>query len=455
MRSKYPQPETQGNAPNAPNRDLNALPNDPRVDAIVNKYVHSLAGYLPNKEDRSRFPGGAVMVREDDKIVHVGCYGYANLEAKQKITPTTLFDLGSMSKQFTALAILRLVADRKLQLTDSISKFFPGFPRYADKITVEDLIHHTAGLPDYGDLHVAAREIEEGWHEAAMAKRDRWYPQMAPRIKREIANKDVLQWIASQKLLPREPDTKFEYSNSGYVVLAELVEVASKMPFAAFLKKHIFDELGMERTFVFDENSSFAKDAPEVVNHARCYNRVDGGFIPVGYTPLNFIYGDGNIHSNIVDLATWDQQLHQLDYATICATHNADKMAAQNLRERLWNPVHVKNRGRVDYGAGWNLLQSKYEEVDKTGKRATKKYESRAEYHRGKWLGWRGYIARASRWEVPEEGKNIDPATFKSLGIVVLSNTKLFNTCGQAQEISRLYWGKLKKDNIMNRFNCG
>jgi CubicO group peptidase (beta-lactamase class C family) len=456
MTLNRPQSNTPKNVSQAPKPDLSALPNDPRVDAIVNSYVHALAAYQKNKEEHSRFPGGAVMVRENDKIVHIGCYGYANLETKQKITPTTIFELGSMSKQFTALAILRLIHDGKLNEDDLICNFFPEFPRYADKMTVGDLIHHVGGLPDYSAIHVAARHLEEDWYETAMVTRDNWYPQMAPRIKKEITNKDVLQWIASQKLLPRDPDTKFEYSNSGYVVLAELVEVVSKMRYADFLKKYIFGELGMDRTFVFDEQFSVASDAPEVVNHARCYNPVAGlGFIPVGYTPLNFIYGDGNIHSNILDLATWELQLHQLDYATICATHNPNLKAANTLRERLWNPVQVKGGGLVKYGAGWNLLHSKDEyDVDKSSKRDIRKYESRAEYHRGKWLGWRAYIARSQRWEIPGAGKNIDPATFKSLGIVVISNHNRFKTCLKAQEISKLYWGELKQGNIMNRFDC-
>ena len=114
----------------------------------------------------------------------------------------------------------------------------------------------------------------------------------------------------------------------------------------------------------------------------------------------------------------------------------------------------------MNYGAGWNLLKNKYEEeVNVKGRRVTRKYESRAEFHRGEWLGWRGYFARASRWPIPEAGKNVAPSTVESLGIVVLSNAdfggKHFTTCRIAQDISQFYWGKWKKDNIMNNFNCG
>ncbi len=126
-----------------------------------------------------------------------------------------------------------------------------------------------------------------------------------------------------------------------------------------------------------------------------------------------------------------------------------------NFRDLLWSPVRLKNRKRVNYGAGWNLLSNKYEdEVEENGKLVTKNFESRAEYHRGVWLGWRSYIARANRWVVPEGNAEIDPNSWESLGIVVLSNNGQFNACRIAQHISRIYWGDLKKDNIMNRFSC-
>ncbi len=169
-------------------------------------------------------------------------------------------------------------------------------------------------------------------------------------------------------------------------------------------------------------------------------------FVPVGYTPLNFIVGDGNVHSTIRDLAKWEKFLHSLDYN-------------QPARELLWSPVLIKNRKQVKYGAGWRLLRDKYEDQVKVrGKLVTRKHEYRAEYHRGEWLGWRSFIGRASKWIVPEGGKSIDAKRGESLGIIVLSNAdfgdKQFTTCRIAQEISKEYLGKWKKDNIMSKFNC-
>jgi hypothetical protein len=131
-----------------------------------------------------------------------------------------------------------------------------------------------------------------------------------------------------------------------------------------------------------------------------------------------------------------------------------------NFREIMWTPVLIKRGKQVNYGAGWNLRSDKYKKTAE-GKHGpvTTVYETRAEYHRGEWLGWRSYFARGSRWPVPKPGKSVDPKKLESLGIVVLSNAdfgdKQFTTCRIAQNISRLYWGRWKKDNIMNNFNCG
>lgn len=422
----------------------NALPNDPRIDEIVTDYLDKLYDAPP--EGRDRVPGVAVAVRWNQTIVHLGCYGYANLETGGKITPDTVFDLGSLSKQFTAAAVYNLVIHNQLDLNDPLSKFFKEFPRWAESITVQNLLHHTSALPEYVDIYEKVRPAKKGFYQKALKKPDDWYPTMPNRKRKEITNQDVVEWLATRKRLPA-PDTEYAYSNSGYVVLAELVARVAKMPFAGYVMETVifgFDE-GMKNTYVFDEVYGLAPDDPETVHHARCYNHVKGRFIPVGYTPLNFITGDGNVHSTIRDLAKWEKFLHTLDF----------NLPARDL---LWSPVLIKNRKRVNYGAGWNLHRDKYEkEVKVNGRRVTRKYESRAEYHRGVWLGWRSYIARASRWVIPDASKSVDPNTKESLGIIVLSNAAFddeqFTTCRIAQKISEVYWGK--RDNIMEHFNCG
>ncbi|MGH9873471.1 MAG: serine hydrolase domain-containing protein [Pyrinomonadaceae bacterium] len=428
--------------------DRRNLPVDPRIQKAVNPYYYALSGY--RKQTSGLSPGAAVMVRNNDEVVHVGCYGYANLETGQKITASTLFDLGSMSKQFTAFAALWLLDEVELQ--KPISYFFSSFPRYADEISVSDLIHHLSGLPDYLALHGASRRFAADWYEEALRKPDLWYPQMENRRAREFTNKDVVRWIASQKLLPPKAGSEFEYSNSGYVVLAELVERKTGKRLADTLKTMIFAPLGMKDTYLFDEARAFPKNAPQLVNHARCYNRVRGeGFVPVGYTRLNYIYGDGNVHSTIMDLMKWEVALHRLDYHTMCSSPEAGYGDLKRIRDLMWTPVKSGNK-RVNYGAGWNLLLER-KKLKEKGRKVPRTHESTAEFHRGEWLAWRSYIARATRGIVRKD-ESIDPKTWQTLGIVVITNNKQFNACAVLQKISQIYWGKFKKDNIMNQFNC-
>jgi CubicO group peptidase (beta-lactamase class C family) len=442
--------------------DLNALPNNHRIDEVMEAYLKRLRGRLPRAKRKSgRLPGAAVMVRRGHNLIHLKGYGCANLETGKEISPETVFDLGSLSKQFTAFAALSVFTSDELELP--ISHFFRGFPRYADKIKIRHLIHHTSALPDYIDLHVAARRVREDWYDKVMIRSDDWYPQMSRRKKQqELTNKDVLHMVASQKLLPRDPDVDFEYSNTGYVLLAELVRRATGKRLASVLKDKVFSLVGMNNTYVFDETASFCKRSPELVNHAKCYNHVkDKGYVSVGYSPLNFVYGDGNIHTTIVDMAKWDAHLTLLDYMTICKSEVGGEKHAIDARSMLWSPVELKHNKRVEYGAGWNLIRNKYKgEVRENGKFVTKTIASRAEYHRGEWLGWRSYIARAQRWVKPEPGEHVNPAYWESMGIVVLTNNTVpathseFYACALAQQIARLCWGDFKKDNVMKRVNC-
>jgi len=442
--------------------DLNALPNDERIDALMQKYLVRLRLALPkHRRESGRVPGAAVVVRKGHELVHVKGYGCANLETGEKITPETVFDLGSLSKQFTAFAALSIFAASELETP--ISKYLRGFPRYADKITIKQLIHHTAALPDYLDLHVAARRAAEDWYAKVMRRRDHWYPQMSRRKKaKELTNRDVLKLVASQRLLPRDPDIDFEYSNTGYVLLAEIVRRATKQRLSQVLKEKVFSVLGMDNTYVFDETSKFRKQAPEVLHHAKCYNAVkDKGFVPVGYSPMNFTYGDGNIHSTIGDMAKWDAHLTRLDHMTISQAHSEDQKPEVDGRSILWLPATLPHQKQTEYGAGWNLLRNRYKDnVKENGRKVMRRFESRGEYHRGVWLAWRSYVARAQKWMLPAKGEQVDPKTWESIGIVVLANNTVpaphqeFYPCALAKEIAQLYWGHFKEDNIINCVNC-
>lgn len=435
---------------------------DERVDALMQTYLRRLRLSLPKQRRATgRVPGAAVMIRKGNETIHLKGYGSANLETGEQITPETIFDLGSVSKQFTAYAAL--IVFSATELDTPISKFFRGFPRYADKITIKHLIHHTSALPDYIDLHVAARHSAEDWYSRVMRRRDHWYPQMSRRRKaKEVTNREVLRLVALQRLLPRAADVDFEYSNTGYVLLAEILRKATKQHFSDFLKENVFAVLGMDSTYVFDERSMFRKNAPEVLHHAKCYNVIkDKGFVPVGYSLMNFVYGDGNIHSTIKDMAKWDRHLTRLDRRTILKSHSKGRKEQVNARSIMWEPAKLLHQKQAEYGAGWHLLRNKYKDnVKENGRSVTRNFASRAEYHRGVWLGWQNYIARAQKWMLPTEGKDVNPETWQSMGVVVLTNNTApaahqeFYPCALAKQIAQLYWGHFTEDNIINGVNC-
>src|SRR5262245_33092806 len=218
-------------------------------------------------------PGAAVLVIHNGKILHEKGYGLANIATKTPITSTTTFDLASCSKQFTAMAIMMLAERGELSYDDPLTKFFPEFPAYASKITVRHLLNHTSGLPDYMGVF---RKGPAG-------------------ISAEPSSREALTMLTRIQEPLFAPGAKWEYSNSGYVVLAQIVEKASGMTFPAFLKQNVFDPLGMSTTVVSDQIKAPA------VNRAISYAPAGGGFRDADYTPLNRIYGDGNVNTSLED----------------------------------------------------------------------------------------------------------------------------------------------------------
>jgi D-alanyl-D-alanine carboxypeptidase len=162
---------------------------------------------------KSDTPGAAMSVIKDGKVLLKKGYGLANLESKKPITPDTVFLLASVTKQFTAMAIMMLAERGKLKYEDALTKFFPEFRRHAEKVTVRHLLTHTAGFPEYDDLWVKNGTVDSDWPRSAKTKPSTFEP----------TSKDVMKLMAQQQL-EFTPGEKWEYSNSGYVILAQIVE---------------------------------------------------------------------------------------------------------------------------------------------------------------------------------------------------------------------------------------
>ncbi|HEV3223561.1 MAG TPA: serine hydrolase domain-containing protein [Puia sp.] len=251
---------------------------------------------------------GTILVAEKGNIIYDTAFGFGNFITKEPLNDSSSFYLASVSKQFTAMAIMILKEQSKLSYDDTLTKYFPEFPAYANKITIRHLLTHTSGLVDYIRI-------------------DNLY-------KPDLNNEEVLKVLSTQKKLNFYPGDRFSYSNSGYVMLAMIVERVSGKPFNVFMKEFIFDPLGMKNTLVFD------KSKPVIKNRAFGFNK-NGNLDD--YEILTA--GDGGIYSTTHDLFLWDQSLYHnklVDSSTLAEAFHETKL----------------NRGSLSYyGFGWVIAR--------------------------------------------------------------------------------------------------
>ena len=222
-------------------------------------------------------PGCAVGVSIDDKPVLTAAYGMADLEHDVPIRPDTIFEAGSVSKQFTAMAVLLLAQQGKLSLEDNVRKYIPEIPDYGTPITIRHLLNHTSGLRDWGSLEAIA-----GW----------------PRTTREYTLDHVLEILCRQKSLNYTPGAQYSYTNSGYNLAAILVQRVSGKSLAEFTKRQIFQPLSMTST-------SWRDDFRRIVrNRAIAYQ--GRGDSTRQLMPFENAYGNGGLLTTVGDLLKWN-----------------------------------------------------------------------------------------------------------------------------------------------------
>jgi CubicO group peptidase (beta-lactamase class C family) len=306
-------------AASLPPQDLPA-----RVDAIFAAHAGA---------DR---PGCAVSAMRGEALLLERGFGMAHLEHDVPITPLTVFEAGSVSKQFTAAAILLLARDGRLKLTDDIRKHLPEMPDYGVPITIEQLLNHTSGLRDWGDLAAFT-----GW----------------PRTTRAYSQTDILDIIQRQRSLNYVPGAEYAYTNSGYNLLTEIVRRASGQSLADFTRGRIFQPL-------FMTNTSWRDDFHRIVRgRANAYQRTAGGYQEL--MPFEDGYGNGGLLTTVADLQIWNRAL---------ATG-----ALENLGEALAERGILNDGTRIAYGRG--LLIQAWQGVLEVG-------------HSGSTAGYRAWLAR-------------------------------------------------------------
>ncbi|HEX6161058.1 MAG TPA: serine hydrolase domain-containing protein [Thermoanaerobaculia bacterium] len=287
--------------------------------------------------NRNDAPGYSVAVIRDGKTVLARGYGMADLERDVKITPRSVFDIGSTSKQFTAAAILLLEQEGKLSIDDEARKYIPELRAYAKPITIRHLLTHTSGIRDYLTL-------------AALA---------GVSFSNDYSDDETLSWITSQKGLNFLPGEEYLYSNSGYYLLGRIVERASGMSLREYAAKKIFEPLGMS-------NTHFHDDPNEIVKHrAMAYAPKEKGFrIDMS---MYHVVGDGAVYTTTEDLAKWDANFYD------------PKVGGQRLLDALQRQAKLNNGEEIDYAAG--LMVRPYRGV-------------RSVSHGGGWAGYRTEMIR-------------------------------------------------------------
>jgi CubicO group peptidase (beta-lactamase class C family) len=277
----------------APVRDLTTA-----IDSVMREYASP------------RGPGASVLIRRDGRTILARSYGLADVEAGVAATSQTNYRLASLTKQFTATAIMLLKEDGKLRYDDPIARFLPDLPPTARGVTIRMLLTHTSGLWAYEDFVPDSQTTQ-------------------------VHDADVPALIAHADSGYFAPGSAYRYSNTGYALLALIVERASGKPFAGFLAERIFAPLGMTHTVAYQAGVS-------TVAHRAFGYTVDGSHVArTDQSSTSAVLGDGGIYTSLDDLAKWDAAL------------DAHTLVSEADQREAWTPAVTTNGAPVGYGFGW------------------------------------------------------------------------------------------------------
>ncbi len=289
--------------------------------------------YIKVEMRRQQIPGLSLAVVRNGQFAFVKSYGFSNVEHKIPVTPETVFQSGSIAKQFTAAAVMILVEEGKLSLDDKISKYFTDAPESWKAVTVRHLLTHTSGMGEYPpDLD----------------------------LRRDLTEDEYLALIKSVPLA-YATGAKWDYSNLGYVTLGILIRKITGKFYGDFLAERVFQPLGMKTARVISESDI-------VPNRAAGYRLVKGELKNQEWvSPSTNTTADGSLYFTVLDLAKWDAALY------------TDQPLKQTSLAQMWTPVKLDDGTRKAYGFGWHT-----DEI----------HHRRIVYHGGAWQGFKSFIIR-------------------------------------------------------------
>jgi CubicO group peptidase (beta-lactamase class C family) len=304
--------------------------------------VQAQTGDIDNRVDKfvqdsireQRIPGLALAVMRDGQIVKAKGYGLSNIELNVPVSPQTIFQSGSVGKQFTATGIMMLVEEGKIGLDDKVAKYFPGAPESWNTFTVRNLLTHTSGIKEY-----TGKDFD---------------------YRRDYTEEDLLKMAQAQPF-DFSPGEKWSYSNTGYMLLGMLIHKVTGEFYGDFLQERIFKPLGMTTTRIISE-------ADIVPNRAAGYRLVKGVIRNQEWVnPTLNTTADGSLYFTVLDLAKWDAALY------------TEKLIKKSSLDLMWTPVKLNNGKTYPYGFGWRVTEM-------NGRRLIE--------HGGSWQGFTTGISR-------------------------------------------------------------
>ncbi len=304
----------------------------PQLDSYFEQQVYNQSGAL-GEENK---PGLSVIITKKDSILYKGNFGSANLDEKSPITETTIFDIASISKQFTGMAIALLVDKGKIDMNDKIIKYLPDLPIVMNDIIVYQLVHHTSGIRDWPTLFAL-----KGWQ-----------PEEA------LSLDDIYEILKKQESLNFTPGTEFSYSNSNYNLLAKIVEVVTDTSFESWMHANIFIPLGMENTYFIESN----KSEENVIANSYYYN--GSTFLP--FSNNLSAPGSSSLMSSNSDMSKW------------LINFNNKTLGGDIAFSKINQEGKLGNGKTIDYGYGLYLKKIK---------------NKKAYSHDGAWGGYKSAIA--------------------------------------------------------------
>jgi CubicO group peptidase (beta-lactamase class C family) len=254
--------------------------------------------------------GACVLAIDGGEVVFREAFGRGDAELYQPCTTATNFRMASVSKQFTAMAVMLLVDEGKLALGDTLDKFFPGSPEYWQKITIKHLLTHTSGLPDYENAIPAGTTLQ-------------------------LDDMDVVRMLLDTEEPLFEPSEKWQYSNSAFVMLGMVVEIAADQPFHSFMVDRIFAPLEMNNTLLFQRGLN------EVPNRAFGHEEQDDKWVRADQSVTSATRGDGVVYTSVEDYEKWLRGLA------------GNKLLTPESHRAMFTPQEKTTRGESHYGFGW------------------------------------------------------------------------------------------------------